>query len=49
MGYFIRNNYLFVLSEEQYNKLKKKGNETEIFKIINNDYEHASDDSEDDI
>ena len=28
---------LYVLKETQYNKLKKKPNEKEIFKIINNE------------
>ena len=32
---------LFVLSEYQYNKLKRKPNETEIFQIINNNYENS--------
>ena len=38
---------LYVLNETQYNKLKKKPNEKEIFKIINNEQENNSEEDDD--
>ena len=39
---------LYVLNEAQYNRLKKKPSEKEIFKIINNEKENNSDKDDDD-